>query len=53
MHRDIYENIQSELEMAVGELYELIIQTNMDNGVAMPLIHTAISSRKHGKTFIL
>lgn len=52
-HRDNYENMQSELEMAVAELNEFIVQTNMDNGVATPLIHTAISSRKHGKTFIL
>ena len=50
---DNYENMQKELESAIMVLNEFIVEINLRNRVATPLIHTSVYRRKHGKTYAL
>ena len=48
-----YEEMQIKLEETISSLNRFIVETNNNNGMATPSIHTAITRRRHGKTFTL
>ena len=52
-HQENYETMQLRLEECIGVVNRFIVQTNDSNGMATPLAHTAITRRRHGKTFTL
>ena len=52
-HLDKYEAMQANMEEVLHDLNRFIVETNNSNGMATPTIHTAITRRRHGKTYTL
>jgi DNA-binding phage protein len=52
-YRDNYESMQLDLESAVEEVNNFIVEINKTNQMATPLTHTVLFKQKHGKRFTL